>query len=97
MTMTSDGGEIVVDLQCTLTADGGMVLIGGDTTDSTHAEAPVGERVALALQPGQPVEAVMWFEDPPAADSCADFLENVPAADLAEFMAPVEGELVLGP
>ena len=85
MTMTSDGNEVVVDLQCSQTAEGGMVLIGGDVTDSTHDEVPVGERAAIALQPGTP------------ADSCGTFLDNVPVDELATFLAPIEGDLELAP
>jgi hypothetical protein len=96
MGVSEDNGRFSVALNCTRPADNRLILIGGDVTDSTHDAATEGSRVAIALQPGTPVKAVLWFEDPPAAASCPAFLESVPA-EIVNDLQPVEGRVEIGP
>ena len=75
-------GGFVVDLACTRTSPGGLILIGGPIIESTkgHVESePEGSNVAIILRRGSPVNAVFWFDDPnPRTASCPAFLESVP-------------------
>jgi hypothetical protein len=90
-----EDGEFSVDLQCTRTADIGVIrviLIGGDIVPST--QDPEGGRVAIALQPATPVKAILWFEDQPPAASCMAFLESIPD-DVAISLQPVDGNVEL--
>jgi hypothetical protein len=106
MTYTDVGGEetgsFTVDLACTRTTDGGLVLIGGPVTDSTVDLAPEGANVAIVLQRGSPVKAEIWLEGPdPHEPSCPAFLETVP--DLGDpgrdpsALEPIEGTIELRP
>ena len=91
-----EGGGFSVDLQCTRTTDTGILLIGGDVTDSTIDQANEESRAAIALEPGTPVKSVLWFEDQPA-NSCPAFLESIPDDEIGDFVQPVEGAIELGP
>ena len=91
-----------VDLQCSRTADDGLLVIGGEVTESTHEIAPEGVYAAILLAPGTPVRTLLWIEDgSSSADSCPAFLETMFSAP--DFVAltggdlvPIEGELELG-
>jgi hypothetical protein len=96
MDVSEGDGQFSVDLQCTRTTDSGVILIGGDATTSTHDAVPQGSRVAIPIQPGTPPSAGFWFEEPPPAASCSEFLEGVPD-DVVEFLQPIEGDLELAP
>jgi hypothetical protein len=104
MTVSHATGDFTVDLKCTLTAEDGRILIGGDTTDSTSDYATKGARSAIVLKPGSPVHAAFEFEltvvDSPAA-SCMAFLEGL--IDLENLtsggpdaLEPIEGTVELG-
>ena len=106
MTYTDVGGQEIgaftVDLGCTRTTDGGLVLIGGPVTDSTVDLAPEGANVAIVLQRGSPVKAEIWLEGPdPHEPSCPAFLETIP--DLGDpgrdpsALEPIEGTIELRP
>jgi hypothetical protein len=83
-----------VNLRCSRTDDTGMVLIGGPVTDSTHPEADEGQRVALAIQPGEPASAILWFEGRRRAANCPTFLERAPD-DFSAWLVPIDGDLEL--
>ena len=108
MTYTDLGGEDIgrfeVDLACTRTTDSGLIVIGGQVTDSTNVDesAPEGSNVAIVLQRGSPVKAVFWFEHPdPHEASCPAFLEGVPDAGDSgsepSALEPIEGTIELRP
>ena len=84
-------GRFSVALQCARALGTDIRLIGGEVTDSTYHEAPEGSRVAIALERGMPVMALLWFEDKPATASCSAFLEGVPSP--LHNMQPVSGEV----
>jgi hypothetical protein len=96
MHWSQEGDEFSLDLQCSRTTDDGLILIGGEATDVTHPEMAEGDRVAIALQPGTPVEAILWTEDGPPAASCPAFLESIPD-QVANDLQPVVGDVELGP
>jgi hypothetical protein len=108
MTYTDVGGEDIghfaVDLACTRTTDSGLIAIGGRVTDSTNVDeyAPEGSNVAIILERGSPVKAVIWFEHPePPGASCPAFLETVPDAGDSGFdpadLEPIDGTIELRP
>jgi hypothetical protein len=97
MTLSDEGGRFSVDLQCTRTTPGGLVVIGGITTESTHSYAPKGTRAAIVLQPGSPVRAYPHFENPdPPAATCLTFLGTVTDAGGVGYLEPIDGTLELG-
>jgi hypothetical protein len=99
----ADLGGFVVDLACTRTTDGGLMLIGGPIIDATKAyveSAPEGSNIALVLQRGSPVKAEIFVEYPgPHEPSCPAFLESIP--DLGDperdpsALEPIEGTIEL--
>lgn len=96
MTVSDAVSSLTVDLECTLTAEDGRILIGGDTTDSTFDDSPKGTRYAIVLKPGSPVGAVFgWQGTDPAAPSCMAFLEDMSRGTTE--LAPIEGTVELGP
>lgn len=103
MTVSHETGGFIVDLKCTVTAEDGRLLIGGDTTESTSSFATKGARTAIVLKPGSPVHAVFDFEiDDPPADSCDAFLEGMVDEVWAtvvgpDALEPIEGTIELGP
>jgi hypothetical protein len=96
-------GTYSVDLQCSRTADDGLLVIGGEVTESTHETFSEGAYVAILLAPGTPVRTLLWLEDDAStADSCPAYLENMFSAPeflelTADDLIPVEGDLQLGP
>jgi hypothetical protein len=109
MTYTDVGGEalghFVVDLACTRTTDGGLILIGGPISESTKGyveSAPVGSNIAIVLQRGSPVMAEVHVEHPdPHEASCPAYLESIP--DLGDpdrdpgALEPIVGSIELRP
>jgi hypothetical protein len=91
MDVSQDTGKFSVALRCVRHIGTDIRLIGGEVTDSTYHEAPQGSRVAIALERGTPVMAILWFEDKPAAASCSAFLEGVPSP--LNNLQPVSGEV----
>ena len=86
MTYTDVGGEALggftVNLVCTRTTDGGLILIGGPIIGSTNGyveSAPKGSNIAIVLQRGSPVKAFIHVEYPdPHEASCPAFLDSIP-------------------
>ncbi len=96
MTVSGEAMSFTTDLECALTAEDGRILIGGNTTESTFAEAPTGTRTAIVLKPGSPVQAVFaWQGTDPAQPSCTAFLEGMSSGTTE--LAPIEGTVELGP
>ena len=97
MTMYDVDFSFTVDLECTRTTPGGLILIGGDVIDSTFDLAPIGSRVAIVLKRGSPVQAHPDFEvDPPAA-TCLLYLESLTDAQATPDLEPIVGTVELGP
>jgi hypothetical protein len=97
---TADGTEAFdVDLQCTRATEDGVILIGGDVTDSTTGWAQEGTRAAIALERGTPMRATFVSQlDDPRAPDCLAFLEQM--IDLGirfEEDTPFVGTVELGP
>ena len=87
--------RFTVDFRCSETNDNGVVLIAGPVTKSTHPQGDPGDRIAIAIRPGEPAGAILWLEDRPRAPGCRAFLERVPD-DIADFLEPVEGQVEFG-
>lgn len=88
--------QFSVDLECSRTTSDGVILIGGQATHVTHPEMAAGDRVAIALRPAAPVEAILWAEVEPLADRCGAFLEGIPDR-IVNDLQPVVGDVELGP
>jgi hypothetical protein len=109
MTYTDVGGEALggftVNLVCTRTTDGRLILIGGPIIGSTNGyveSAPKGSNIAIVLQRGSPVKAFIHVEYPdPHEASCPAFLDSIP--DLGDpdsdpgALEPIEGTIDLRP
>jgi hypothetical protein len=102
-TNDDDFTGFTVDLQCTLTTEDGLILIGGDVTDTSTDYAPAGTWAGLVLQRGSPMRGVFVFQlDDPRAASCPAFLEQMivgsePDGGLEAYLQPIEGTVELGP
>jgi hypothetical protein len=105
---TGGEGAYSVEVQCAGTADDGILLIGGEVTESTYDEwVQEGAYVVLAFKPGTPVR-LLWYADvlatddvPAPAESCSAALETwLGDPELGATMRvhgnPIEGELELG-
>jgi hypothetical protein len=101
-------GAYSVDVQCARTTGDGVLVVGGEVTESTYQEfIGEGAYVAIALAPGTPVRMlwavdVLATDDPPApAESCSAFVESL-LGDSGFFNAvevqgrPIDGDLELG-
>jgi hypothetical protein len=98
MTMSDVDFSFTVDLECTRTTPGGLILIGGDVTDSDFELAPDGSRAAIVLKPGSPVEAHPDFEPIPSAGTCMEYLESLTDEQATPDLEPiVQGTIELGP
>ena len=106
----SAGGEgaYSVDVQCARTTDDGVLLIGGEVTESTYEEfIEDGAYVVLMLAPGTPVR-MLWAADvlvtdevPAPAESCSAFVDTLLGDSqivqgIRDQGRPIEGELELG-
>jgi len=100
MEVSSPEGTWSVDLQCSRTADDGLLVIAGQVTESTHETFAEGAYVAILLAPGTPVRTILWLDDDASpADSCTAFLETMFSDPefSSEGLIPIEGDLELGP
>jgi hypothetical protein len=104
-------GAYSVDVQCARTIDDGVLLIGGEVTESTYEEFIAdGAYVVLTFAPGTPVR-MLWAADvlvtdeaPAPAESCSAYVESLlsdpESADFVNAVAVqgrlVEGDLELG-
>jgi hypothetical protein len=96
---SEDDSTFTVDLQCTRTLPSGLVLIGGEVTDTSFEYAPERTRVAIVIKPGSPVQAHPDFENPdPPAASCMAYLEDIDQARAADQLETITvGSIELGP
>jgi len=96
MEVSDADGRFSVEVECTRWAE--ELLIGGEVTDSTHDEAPVGTRVVIAFHPRTVIKALLWFEDSPPAATCSAFLESIsiPIGVSNLAMEPVDGLMRVG-
>jgi hypothetical protein len=96
-------GRITVELACTRTTGSGLILIGGTVTDSVNYAdwAPKGGRVAIILQRGSPVNAIIHSESGTAHATCTAFLGSIPDVGDPGFesnaLEPIEGTVTLRP
>jgi hypothetical protein len=99
-TFNDAGPRFTADLECERTTPGGLIVIGGTVTESTltmASLAPQGNRVAIVIQRGPPMQALPHFEDHPPAATCLAFLESVTDAGAADALVPIRGTIELGP
>ena len=101
-------GAYSVDVQCARTTDEGVLLIGGEVTESTYEEfIEDGAYVVLMLAPGTPVR-MLWAADvlvtdevPAPAESCSAYVDTLLGdSEIVQGIRahgrPIEGELELG-
>lgn len=96
MTVSGDGGRATVDLECTRTTEGGLLVIGGTVSQSTAATYPEGSLFAIILQRGPPVRALFMFEDA-SKGPCPAFLGGDIDAGATAGLRPIEGNVELRP
>lgn len=108
MEVSSAEGTWSVDLQCSRTADDGLLVIGGEVSETTNPITSEGVYSAILLAPSTPVRTLLWFdvipsdEVPSPADSCPAFLERMFSdPEFVELtgddLVQIEGDLELGP
>jgi hypothetical protein len=92
LTATRDGDEVsgtaevtaegepsfTLSFQCLDEPADHIVILAGEISKSEDEERPEGMRAAVLLNDGNPVGMGMWFEDPPPADACREFIANIP-------------------
>ena len=69
-----------LDLQCADTGTDGLVIIGGQVTETSDREAAVGDWVAVVIRVGDPDGVEVWFAEQDYA-SCQDLLDAAAAGD----------------
>ena len=107
MSVTHPDGDFTVDLECTRTTEDGVILIGGDITDSASPHAQKGAREVIVLKRGSPVYAGLDSEgreggDVRPAASCPALLQQVIDTGTQtvigpDGLGPIEGTVELGP
>ena len=89
--VSSEGGApFTVDVHCSVEREGAL-MVGGDVRDGPKA----GTHAAAVIRQGEPDRLVMWFEDPPPADTCGAFLAAIPPG-LVAYMQPIDGDITAG-
>jgi hypothetical protein len=98
MTVSDDGGRFTVDLECTRTTEGGLIVIAGTVSESTIGAFPEGGRFGIILEPESPVRAGFVFdgEGTPTA-TCPDFVAGPIDAEAGPGLKPIEGNVEFGP
>ena len=90
-------GDIAVDLECTRTTEGGLILIAGTVSESANDAFPEGSRFAIILQRGSPVRASFMFGETLPGATCLNFLEGPIDAEVGSGLRPIEGTIELRP
>jgi hypothetical protein len=92
-----DTDEFTIGLECSRQFDETTWILAGTTTESTTDNSPVGTHAAVLVRDGAPQELILWFEDPPAADDCAGFVDALEDDQIvnAGFGPATEGEISL--
>lgn len=100
LTVSDSGLRATVDLECSRSTDG-LIIIGGLVSDSTFDDNfPEGHRVAVIFEPGSPVKAVWWvalIDEAPVATCQALVDDVIKPAEAAPGLEPIEGTVELGP
>ncbi len=91
----ASGTGFTIGLECSSTADDGTLILGGEVSESTDDAHPQGSRAALVVRDGDPDALQTWFEDPPPADSCAEFLTNIPPDVISTPQDVTDGEITV--
>jgi hypothetical protein len=87
---SEQGQPFRIDVRCSVEREGAL-MVGGDV----RGGAADGSHAAAIIRPGEPDRMVMWFEDPPPADTCGAFLAAIPPG-LAADLQPIDGDLETG-
>jgi len=87
---SANGKAFSVDVRCTRELQDALVL-GGDVIQSEGGPSN-GTHASLVISTGSPEGMVLWFEDPPPADTCEAFLTAMPA-DIVSYAQPFEGDI----
>jgi len=97
MTVSDDtGASIAVDLECTRTTEGGLIVIAGTVSDSTTDGFAEGSRFGIILERGSPVKAGFLFGEALPGETCLDFIGDDIDED-AGLGRPIEGTIEFGP
>ena len=89
--------NITVDLECTRTTEGGLIVIAGTVSDSAEESFPEGSRFAIILERGSPVKAGFMFDEALPGVTCLDFLDGPIDAEVGSGLRPIEGDIELRP
>jgi hypothetical protein len=99
LTVSDSGLRATIDLECSRTTDG-LIIIGGLVGGSTFDDHfPEGHRVAVIFEPGSPVKAVWWVaavDEAPAA-TCQALVDGIKIEKGDPGLEPIDGTLELGP
>ena len=100
LTVSDSGLRATIDLECSRTTDG-LIIIGGLVSDSTFDDNfPEGRRVAVIFEPGSPVKALWYIAliDEAPVDTCKALVEDIiKPEEAAPGLEPIEGTVQLGP
>jgi hypothetical protein len=97
MTVSDDmGASLAVDLECTRTTEGGLIVIAGTVSDTTMDGFAEGSRFAILIDRGSPVRASFMFDEALPGVTCLDFVGGPIDAE-AGSGRPVEGTIEFGP
>ena len=91
VTVDDDGGRWSIDIRCSGTVEGTLVLAGDVASGSPKA----GTHAALFVRQAEPDRVAVWFEDPPPAKTCEDFVAAIPPG-VTEALLPVAGDIEQG-
>ena len=107
MSVTHPDGDFTVDLKCARTTEDGLILIGGDITDSASPHAQKGAREVIVIKRGSPVYAIVDSEGRDGGDirpaaSCPALLQQVIDTGTQtvigpDGLGPIEGTVEFGP
>jgi hypothetical protein len=101
MTVSDDtGASIAVDLECTLTTEGGLIVIAGTVSQSTMDLFPEGSRFGIMLGRGSPVRAGFVFDETLPGVTCLNYLEGEEGgidAEAGPGLRPIKGTVELAP
>ena len=96
VTGTMTVNDIAVDLECTLTTEGGLIVIAGTVSDSADDSFPEGSRLGIILERGSPVKAGFVFGEALPGETCLDFI-GPSIDDVGSGLRPIEGDIELRP
>jgi hypothetical protein len=97
MIVIDEGGRVSVDLACTRTTPGGLLVVAGTVSNTTIQAFAEGSWFGIILRPGSPVRAGFMFDEMAAAASCPAFLEGDIDTEAGPGLKPIEGTVALAP